>query len=64
MGMLEEYKGKVGLMKVIENRDNVGLNVKLKRGWMGGSGEVIGICEEEDVWMGEKMEKEVEGIGD
>lgn len=62
--ILREYEAKVPFMKVIENQHNMGFNLNFKTACMRATADFIAISDQDDIWMPEKIEKQVNAIGD
>ena len=64
LAILQEYEAKVPFMKVIENTHNLGFNLNFKTACMRATADLIAISDQDDVWMPEKIQKQVQAIGD
>lgn len=62
--ILQEYEAKVPFMQVIENTHNLGFNLNFKTACMRATADLIAISDQDDVWMPEKIQKQVQAIGD
>lgn len=62
--ILQEYEAKVPFMQVIENTHNLGFNLNFKTTCMRATADLIAISDQDDVWMPEKIQKQVQAIGD
>ena len=51
-------------MQVIENTHNLGFNLNFKTACMRATADLIAISDQDDVWMPEKIQKQVQAIGD
>ena len=64
LAILQEYEAKVPFMRVIENTHNLGFNLNFKTACMRATADLIAISDQDDVWMPEKIQKQVQAIGD
>lgn len=64
LAILQEYEAKVPFMQVIENTHNLGFNLNFKTACMRATTDLIAISDQDDVWMPEKIQKQVQAIGD
>lgn len=63
LAILREYEAKVPFMKVIENSHNLGFNLNFKTACMRATADLIAISDQDDVWMPDKIQKQVQTIG-
>lgn len=61
--ILREYKVKVPFIRVFENSHNLGFNLNFKTACMRATSDLIAISDQDDVWMPDKIQKQVEAIG-
>lgn len=61
--ILEEYKQKYGL-KYLVNEKNMGRNVSYERAARHTTGEYIALADHDDAWLAEKIETQINNIGD
>ena len=64
VGLLKEYALKHPAMKVFVNEQNLGFIKNFEKGCNLSRGELISLCDQDDYWHPEKVEKMVAGIGD
>ncbi len=62
--ILKEYSQRHGNMKVFVNEYNLGFIKNFEKGCILSIGEYISLCDQDDYWVIEKVEKMVEAIGD
>jgi glycosyltransferase involved in cell wall biosynthesis len=64
LALLNEYAAREQRMKVYVNENNLGFVKNFERGCALSSGELIALCDQDDFWDPEKVEKMVRAIGD
>jgi glycosyltransferase involved in cell wall biosynthesis len=62
--ILKEYAAKHPAMKVFVNEHNLGFVKNFEKGCSLSVGELISLCDQDDWWMPEKVEKMADAIGD
>ena len=61
--ILQEYAARTDRMKVIVNEQNLGFIRNFEKGCTLAKGRWIALCDQDDYWMPDKIEKMVEAIG-
>lgn len=64
LAILREYEAQVPFMKVFENPHNLGFNLNFKTACMRATTDLIAISDQDDIWMPDKIQKQVQAIGD
>lgn len=64
VAILQEYAARTPRMKVIVNEQNLGFIRNFEKGCSLAKGRWIALCDQDDYWMPDKIEKMVEAIGD
>lgn len=64
LDILREYEQKYAFMKVYHNEDEHGVNGNFFSAMRRATGDFISICDQDDIWELNKIERQVEGIGD
>ncbi|HEY4111496.1 glycosyltransferase family 2 protein [Puia sp.] len=64
VAILHEYAARTPRMKVVVNAQNLGFIRNFEKGCTLATGRWIALCDQDDYWMPEKIEKMVEAIGD
>lgn len=60
----EEYASKWSNIKFIRNEHNLGFNLNFKSAAMKAAGDYVAFSDQDDVWFSDKIERQVEAIGD
>jgi len=60
----KEYVQKYGFIKLYVNEHNLGFNQNFKSVAMKATGDYVAISDQDDIWFPEKIEKQVQAIGD
>jgi glycosyltransferase involved in cell wall biosynthesis len=63
VGILREYAGRDPRMRVVVNERNLGFIRNFEKGCRLAGGEYIALCDQDDYWFPEKIEKMVRAIG-
>jgi glycosyltransferase involved in cell wall biosynthesis len=63
VGILREYAGRDTRMRVVVNERNLGFVRNFEKGCRLAGGEYIALCDQDDYWFPEKIEKMVKAIG-
>jgi glycosyltransferase involved in cell wall biosynthesis len=63
VAILHEYAARTPLMTVVVNEQNLGFIRNFEKGCSLAKGRWIALCDQDDYWMPEKIEKMVEAIG-
>ncbi|HET6253869.1 MAG TPA: glycosyltransferase family 2 protein [Puia sp.] len=64
VGILREYAGRDPRIRVVVNGKNLGFIRNFEKGCRLASGKYIALCDQDDYWFPEKIEKMVRAIGD
>ena len=64
VGILREYAARDSRIKVIINEQNLGFVRNFEKGCSLSKGKWIALCDQDDYWLPEKVEKMVHAIGD
>jgi len=62
--ILEEYAQKFTFIKVYKNNSNLGYVKNFERALLLCKGDYIALCDQDDIWIEDKIKLQVEGIGD
>lgn len=63
MQILQQYAAKTPHMQVYQNEHNMGFNLNFKSAVMRAKGTYIAISDQDDVWLPQKIERQVQAIG-
>ena len=61
---IKEYAQKHPFIKLYVNEHNLGFNQNFKSVAMKATGDYVAISDQDDIWFPEKIEKQVQAIGD
>ena len=64
MALLEEYAASNPIIKLLHNQGDHGVNNNFFSALRKSTGELIAICDQDDIWEDNKIEQQVEAIGD
>ena len=64
VAILQEYAARDARIKIFINEQNIGLILNFEKGCKLSKGRLIALCDQDDHWLPEKIEKMVEAIGD
>ena len=63
ISIIKEYQEKDNRIKIHQNELNLGFNRNFEKGISYSSGELIAICDQDDIWISTKIEELVQNIG-
>lgn len=63
VAIIKEYMEKCSFIKLYINEHNLGFNLNFKSAAMKATGDFVAISDQDDVWFPEKLEKQVQAIG-
>jgi len=64
LSLLSDYAGKNTSIKVYQNERNIGFNKNFEKAIHLASGNYIAICDQDDIWLRDKIETLMNNIGD
>lgn len=64
VGILQEYARKYPYIRLYRNERNLGFNQNFRQAILKATGDFIAVCDQDDIWLPEKIARQVEAIGD
>ena len=63
MDILREYAARYPVMRIYRNKCNLGFNLNFKSAVMKATADFVAISDQDDVWMPDKLERQLQAIG-
>lgn len=64
VSIIQEYVDRYPYIRLYQNKENLGFNTNFRDAMSKATGEFIAISDQDDIWMPDKLAKEVEAIGE
>lgn len=64
VAIIREYASRYPYIQLFQNQQNLGFNCNFKEAMLRATGEFIAISDQDDIWMNDKIARQVEAIGE